>query len=154
LQPLPPWISYYYVSDFADLKSDSLVFEARVRNDYSEGAAICQHTEIHLLFEGFALIVPLSAEGCVSELSFLDMDGKKKDLSALGVDFSKWVTVRTEMHRHVGRLFINDTPAFEFRNQMTPAKVVGMQFRFQGTGSVDHVRFSRPKGDIVFEEAF
>jgi hypothetical protein len=153
LQPLPPWVAYYYVNEF-DLQSDSMIFEARIRNDYREGAAACQHTEVHVLFEGFALIVPLSAKGCVSDLNFLDMDGKKKDLSALGVDFSEWVTVRAEMHQSFGELFVNDARAFRFALQMPHAKVVGMQFRFQGTGSVDHVRLSRPGGDVAFEEGF
>ena len=85
LQPKAPWVGYYNVGDFGDIVSDDFVFETEVKNEYSEGSAACQHTEVHVLFEGAAMVIPLSIPGCVSELSFGDMSGKKLDLSRLGV---------------------------------------------------------------------
>jgi hypothetical protein len=39
------------------------------------------------LFEGAAMVIPLSIPGCVSELTFGDMSGKKLDLS-----LSAWIS--------------------------------------------------------------
>jgi hypothetical protein len=154
LQPLPSFVSYYNVGDFSGIKNDSLVFEVSLKNEYSEGAAACQHTEVHLLFEGSALVIPLSAKGCVSELNFLDKNGKKNDLSALGVDFSKWVKVKIEIINKKGKLYIDEKPAFDFQVMMPAANVVGMLFRFQGTGSVDEVKLSKLEGKVVYEDKF
>jgi hypothetical protein len=154
LQPLPAFVSYYNVGDFPGIKNDSLVFEASLKNEYSEGAAACQHTEVHLLFEGSALVIPLSAKGCVSELNFLDKNGKKNDLSVLGVDFSKWVKVKIEIINKKGKLYIDEKPAFDFQVMMPAANVVGMVFRFQGTGSVDEVKLSRLDGKVIYEDQF
>jgi hypothetical protein len=154
MQPLPPFVCYYKVDEFSGLSSDSLVFETSLKNEYSEGAAACQHTEVHLLFEGSALIIPLSAKGCVSELTFLDKEGTKNDLSILGVDFLKWTKVKVEMINGTGTLYINDQHAFTFEWMMPSSKVVGMQYRFQGTGSVNQVKLSYPDGRVIYEEAF
>jgi len=154
MQPLPPWVSYYYVNDFNGIEDDSIIFEANVRNEYAEGAAACQHTEIHLLFEGRALVIPLSAPGCVSELNFLQMEGTKHDLSALGVDFSKWVNVRIEIVNRKGKVFINGKDSFVVESMPAPAKLVGILFRFQGTGSVNDVSISRAENQTIFKETF
>jgi hypothetical protein len=154
MQPLPPFICYYNVRDFPGITTDSLLFETSLKNEYSEGAAACQHTEVHLLFEGGALVIPLSAKGCVSELTFLNKEGTKNDLSVLGVDFSKWTKVKVKMINGAGTLYINDQQAFIFEWMMPPAKVVGMQYRFQGTGSVNQVKLSRLDGKVIYEESF
>lgn len=76
LQPNTPWIGYYNVGDFGDIYSDVLIFETELKNEYNEGAAVCQHSEVHVLFEGAAMVMPLCIPGCVSEVSFADMNGR------------------------------------------------------------------------------
>jgi hypothetical protein len=154
MQPQTPWVGYYNVGDLADVYTNDFIFEAEVKNDYAEGSATCQHAEVHVLFQGATLVIPLSIPGCVSELKFLDLDGKKADLSAFGVDYSDWVKVRAEVKDTVGRVFINNRKADEFTIKMKPAKFAGMIFRFMGTGSVDEVKISRQNGEVVYEETF
>lgn len=154
LQPETPWIGYYHVGDLPEVYTNNFVFEAEVKNEYSEGSAVCQHTEVHILFEGATLIVPLSIPGCVSELKFLDLDGKKADLSAFGVDFSNWAKVRAEVRDTVGRVFVNGRKADEFTIRMKPAKLAGMIFKFKGTGRVDHIRIAAQDGEALYEEEF
>jgi hypothetical protein len=154
LQPETPWTCYYNLRDFGDVTTNDFIFETSVKNDYSLGSSACQHTEIHLLFEGATLVVPLSIPGCVSELAFLDRDGKKSDMSKFGVDFSDVVKVRTEVNDSVGKVTINGLIATQFKIKRLPARVVGMAFRFRGTGSVNGIKLSKNNGEIVFEEKF
>ncbi|MEQ8684852.1 MAG: hypothetical protein RIE86_06155 [Imperialibacter sp.] len=88
LQPETPWTSYFYVRPFDRVKSDNLVFETEIRNDFREGAGICQHTEIHLLLAGGALIVPLAIKGCISDLAMYDVNKKIKNPTPLKINFS------------------------------------------------------------------
>jgi hypothetical protein len=154
LQPETPWTCYYNLRDFGDVATNDFIFETSLKNDYSAGASACQHTEIQLLFEGATLVIPLSIPGCVSELTFLDRDGKKSDMSKFGVDFSDFVKVRTEVNDTVGRVTINGVVANQFLIKRPPARVVGMAFRFRGTGSVNGVKLSNNKGEVMFEEKF
>ena len=154
LQPKAPWVGYYNVGDLGEIMSDDFVFETEVKNQYSEGAAACQHTEVHILFEGAAMVIPLSIPGCVSELNFGDMSGKKLDLSPLGVDFNNWVNVKMDVQDSVVHLLINGKKAFDLKVNLHPVKFAGMIFRFQGTGSVNFVKISKHDGDVTFEESF
>ncbi len=154
LQPKAPWVGYYNVGDFVDILSNDFVFETEVKNEYSEGSAACQHTEVHVLFEGAALIIPLSIPGCVSELSFGDMSGKKLDLSPLGVDFKKWVNVKVSVQDSLVHLLINGKQAFELNVNVRPIRFAGVIFRFQGTGSVNFIRISKQNGEVKYEDNF
>jgi hypothetical protein len=154
LQPAAPWTAFYNVRDFGAITSDDFVFETAVRNDYKEGSAVCQMSQLHILMEGAKMVIPLSIKGCVSELNFMDLDGKKSDLSALGVDFGDWVRVKCVFKDKKGVIFINDKRAFTLNADMPAVKVIGIGYRFQGTGSVDFVKLSKSDGEIVYEESF
>lgn len=154
LQPDTPWTGYYNVGDFGEALSNDLVFETEIKNEYSKGTAACQHTEIHLLFEGGALVMPLSIPGCISELTFGDMSGKKLDLSPLGVNFSDWVNVKFHVQDTLVLVYINQKKAFELKASLKPVKLVGLVYRFKGTGSVNFVKISRHNGDFIYHEDF
>lgn len=154
LQPDPPWCNYYKVGDLPEILSDDFLFETRVRSDFGEGAAACRYTEVHILFEGAAMVIPLSIPGCVSTLEFYDKGGRVTDPSALGVALDKWVPVRFQMQDTVAWLDIDGRRAFDLRARMKPSPWVGMIFKFRGSGSVEFVRVSRKNGDVVYEESF
>jgi hypothetical protein len=156
-QPETPWTSYYNVKDFGDIRTDNFIFETEVRSEYKEGSAVCQFVNIVLLLEGSVVIIPLSIKGCVSDL-FLAVDdhgfdGKKTDLSAFGCDLSQWVKVRCEVKNGKGSIFINDLMAHDIEVKGSK-KIVGLVYRFQGTGSINEVRLSSQDGTAKFEDTF
>lgn len=154
LQPDPPWCSYYNVGDMPDIRSNDFVFETRVRNDFGEGASACRYTEVHILFEGAAMVIPLSVPGCVSNLEFYDKSGKVTDLSPLGVALENWVDVKFEVQDTLAKVYVNHRKVFDISARLEPVPWVGMIFKFKGAGSVDFIRVSRKNGDTVYEESF
>jgi len=154
LQPKTPWTGYYNVGDFATIMSNDFIFETELKNEYGEGAAACRHTEVHLLFKGATFVLPLCIPGCVSEIDFADMSGKKLDLSRLGVDFSAWVRVRVEVRDSLARVFVNNKQAFNLTASMAPVAFTGMIFRFQGTGSVNYIKISKHNKEVIYEDDF
>lgn len=156
LTPQAPQVSFINVQDFGEIYSDNFVFETSLRNDYQEGSSVCQMTNIYLLCEGTAINIPLCAKGCESALNFFFTDykisGKKKDLSGFGVDFNSFVKVRVEAAKGKARIFINDKLACEVDHDISKVKIIGIDYVFQGTGSVDYVKLSNR--EVNFDDEF
>jgi len=155
LQPTAPVVVYSNVHDYGEIYSDDFVFETLLKNDYSAGASVCQKTNIYLLCEGTAIGIPLCVKGCVSDADLLFtkhfFSGKQKDLSAFGVDFSDFVKVRVESKDDRAKIFINDKLSYEI-SDILKAKIVGIDFTFQGTGAVDYVKLWNE--GVTYDEQF
>lgn len=154
MQPQTPWVAFHNSREFGNLKSDNFIFETELKNDYNEGAGICQNIEIHIRWEGGVLIVPLSIKGCVSNLGLFDVEGRKADTSLLGCDFSDWVQLKVMVKDRKGELFVNGSKAYDLNLDVPPANLVAITYRFQGTGSVNSVKLSTVDGDVVYENDF
>jgi len=156
LQPEPPTVIFANVRDFGEIYSDNFVFETSLRNDYHEGASVCQLTTIYLLCEGTAVGIPLCTKGCISNIDLLFTNffesGKQADLSAFGVDFSSFVKVRVESKNGKGYIFINDKLVYTVNHDVAKSKIIGIDFNFQGTGSVDYVKLSN--GKVNYKDDF
>jgi hypothetical protein len=154
LQPETPFVGFHYFREFEGATSSDLIFESQVRNDYGKGSGACQYAEIRIQFKGPAIIIPLSVKGCVSNLGFAGIDGKKSDLSAFGRNMSEWVKVRCAVSQNKGELFIDDEPIMKFLIPGKQEDFVGLGFRFQGTGSVDDVKVYEKSGRVIFSDNF
>jgi hypothetical protein len=156
LQPITPNVLYANVRDFGEIYSDNFIFETSLKNDYKEGASICQLSKIYILCEGTAIFIPLCSKGCISSLDLLFTNyyasGKHKDLSAFGVDFSSFVKVRIEAANRKAKIFLNDKLVYSIGVDIIKAKIIGIDYTFQGTGSVDYVKLSN--GKINYEDDF
>jgi hypothetical protein len=156
LTPQAPMVVYSNVKDFGEIYSDDFVFEASLKNDYREGSSACQTTNIYLLCEGTAIGIPLCAKGCISGISLMfagfNVSGKDQDLSSFGVDFNEFVKVRIESANGKAKIFLNDKPAYEVDHDISKAKIVGIDFIFQGAGTVDYVKLSN--GKTSYEDEF
>ncbi|SHM15342.1 hypothetical protein [Mucilaginibacter sp. OK098] len=156
LQPVTPDVLYANVRDFGEIYSDNFVFETSVKNNYKEGASICQVSKIYILCEGTAIYIPLCSKGCISSLDLLFTNyyasGKRVDLSAFGVDFSSFVKVRIETANRKAKIFLNDKLVYSVGEDIIKAKIIGIDYTFQGTGSVDYVKLSNDK--VNYEDDF
>ena len=156
MQPSPPTTLFTNVRDFGEIYSDDFVFETSLKNDYREGAAACQLARIYLLCEGTAIWVPLCAKGCVSAIDMyftgFYASGQREDLSAFGVDFSSYIKLRIESHGGIGKVFVNDHLAYQVSSHVTRSRIIGIDYRFEGTGSVDYVKLSN--GKVNYEDQF
>ncbi len=158
MQPKPPVVRYRHVPDLQGLRNDNFIFETRLKSDYSSGSAACQNMDIIILCQEDIFAIPLSAKGCIANLSLymagLRVPGNETDLSAFGFGQDQWVTVRCEVRDRQVQLFVDGQKAYEATFPNKPAQVVGISYEFEGTGSVDYTRFSRLNGEVVYEEDF
>lgn len=156
LLPEPPTTLYSNVQDLGPVYTDDFVFETVVRNDYRDGNAACQKTNLYLLCEGTAIGIPLCSPGCVSDIDLLFTDyfisGKRSDLSAFGVDFQKSIPVRVESKGGTARIYLNGKLAYQVNEKIRKARIVGFDLVFQGTGTVESVRLCNDQ--VRFEDDF
>jgi hypothetical protein len=156
LQPAPPTVRFCNVGDFGEIYTDHFVFETSLKNDYAEGSAVCQLTRIYLLCEGSPIWVPLCAKGCISNIdlyfTYFYTSGKREDLSAFGVNFNDYVKVRIESDSGKAKILINDHLAYTVPRHIIRSKIIGIDFQFQGAGSVDYV--SLTNGKVSYRDDF
>jgi len=155
LQPDVRTTLYANVQDFGEIYTDQFTFETSLRNDYKEGSSVCQKTNIFLLADEAWVGIPLCAKGCVSDAELLFagtyVSGKKKDLSVFGTDFNDFINVKIESADGKAKIFMNDVLTYEI-DVKKRAKIIGIYFAFEGTGSVDFVKLKSEKA--VFEDQF
>lgn len=152
LQPSPPVLRIYNVQDLG-IKNDHFTFETTLKSGYDLGTAACQRVEILILCKSDVFIIPLSAKGCVGDLSLVAagvaVQSSKADLSKFGCDLDQWVKVKVEAKDKQVRFFVNGEEAYALTFPNTPTDIVGVQYRFSGTGAVKDTRFM--KGDRVID---
>jgi hypothetical protein len=156
MQPEAPYVLFSNVKDFGEIYSNDFVFETSIKNTFKEGTGVCQQTHIYILCKGTAVAIPLCAKGCVSDIDFIFTNyfrsGKTKDLSMFGADFSKYVKVRVESHNRVGKVYLDDKLVYTVDSDIIRSKIIGIDFSFQGTGSVDYVKLFN--GKVNYEDNF
>ena len=156
LQPSPPTVMFTNVRDFGEIYTDHFVFETSLKNDYAEGSSICQLSRIYLLCEGTAIWIPLCSKGCISTVdlffTYFYTSGKREDLSNFGVNFNDYVKLRIESDSGQAKILINDKLAYTVKRHIIRSKIIGIMYRFQGTGSLDYVSLSNDK--VSYRENF
>ncbi|HTN35924.1 MAG TPA: hypothetical protein VL053_02555 [Arachidicoccus sp.] len=158
MQPKPPVVYYGNVLPATDLMSDNFLFRTKLKSDFSQGSAACQHVFITIYCKHDIFFFPLCAKGCVGDIGlYLAGKGAKStetDLSAFGCDLNQWVTVSCEVRNKRVQILIDGKKAYETTILNKPAEVLGVRYQFEGSGSVDYMRLTHLNGDIVLKDDF
>lgn len=153
LQPQAPLVRYFNVGNFTPVPLENFAFRSDLKNEYGTGAAACQWAWVTLVTTGEPITIPLSAKGCVSELTLDDgtrsVSGKTTDLSAFGVDFTGWVRVACRGQGDTIRYYVNDKLAYASALPAQKTTIVGLIYGFRGTGAVKGIDL-RTAGRGVF----
>lgn len=158
LQPQPPITKLYYIDHLKGLSADDFTFESALRNEYVQGSAICGGVRVILHGTEGAHIVPLGMPGCVGDMFLMLGDttfhAGSANLSGFGCNVAQWVNLKLEVKGRQARVFIDGKEAFRHTYRRPAGELVGVSFRFDGTGAVDSVAFRRNDGEVVFSEGF
>lgn len=154
LTPQPPVLQFYNVGNFDPVSLQDFSYEAEVKNEYHQGAAACQLIHVSLITDDVPIVIPLSAVGCISELSLLNgvefVSGKNTDLSGFGVDLSRWVKVSCRSTAGKLQYYIDGRLAYQSPLPTKKINIVGLRFAFQGTGAVRHIQL-QGKDQVLFQ---
>ncbi len=148
---------FYQVRDFGDLYMDDFEMTTSVINEFKNGVSICQRVQIIVLYEGGMLTFVLGNKGCISELSIYGfgkmIDGKKNDLSLLGVEFEDYADVKLISKNQKLNILVNGFSAYRFDVPISKQKIVGIAYLFEGAGALKNVEF-RKNNEVVYASDF
>lgn len=134
------------VRDFGDLRSDAFMLDVSLRNTATVEQCLCRKVTIVILTKGGAMVIPLAARGCISDIALLAGDtwvgGDTHDLSAFGCDFTGLERVRCVAANGRLTIYINDVPAWDETVYGPARDVVGIRISFEGTGEVQSVKLA------------
>ncbi|MDR6567497.1 hypothetical protein [Chitinophaga ginsengisegetis] len=156
LQPVPPALRFYNVQPLGDIKTDHFTFETTLKSDFQQGTAACQRVEVLILCKNDLISIPLCAPGCVGDLSLFAagtaINSRNTDLSKFGADLTKWVKLRVVAKDRHMQFFVNDSAAAALTIANPPSGIVGVQYRFNGTGAVKDTRFTKDSAVIALQQ--
>jgi hypothetical protein len=145
LHPSPPKIRIFNQRDFGSLMSDNFIFETKVRSGFTDGANACQPIQVLIQCKNDIIMIPLGARACVGNMQLYfcgkGVSSVDADLSGFGSDLNQWTTLRVEVVKKHVVLKVNGAVAYELDFPNDPTGVVGVQYRFNGTGAVKDTWF-------------
>lgn len=138
----PLTTSYHYINDLGNISGDNFVLNAQLHSTYTEKWAICQSSQIYIIGTDGAMIIPFSKLGCSSDNNLMLNDiyksGKENDLSVFGVDLSVSTQIQLVNEDQTLSIFIEGKKVHSQSYLETMGKFVGLRFKFEGIGEVEH----------------
>lgn len=152
-----PNTNLYIVEDFGEISGNDFKLITKFKNTLGMGEAICQKSNIYILYSEARYNIPFSIKGCIGELNMMIpgkfIGGQKNDLSGFGVDFSDWVTLEVTAVNGGLEMMVNKQSVYKDTLSVDPGKLIGVKYKFHGTGAVKSLEI-QSAGQIKFETSF
>ncbi|WP_422859953.1 hypothetical protein ACOKFD_03305 [Flagellimonas sp. S174] len=143
--------TFHMVKAFDSISGDNFELHSVLKNTYNEVWAVCQKTSIIVLGTKGAMVVTLGIPGCASELWVMMndtfMNGKKHDLSHLGLDLSTKQQIHLKVEKKILRVSSGNKTLFQGEYAETLGRIAGIRYRFLGAGEIYQSTLSNLKGD-------
>jgi len=150
-------LTFTNVREFDGLTGSAFSLELKVKNNATVEESACRQVAITLLTKGGAIIIPLAARGCISDIGLLTgerwISGKDHDLSAFGTDFADFEKVKCKVADHMFEVYLNDKLVWKEEQKESVGEIVGLRVAFQGPGEIKEVRLSDSE-KVVYEDLF
>jgi len=148
LQGPLPYSSFHLVKDFGNISGNNFTLSTEFKNTFGAGEAICQKSSLVILCSETPFIIPFSIMGCIGELNLYLPDkqiaGQENDLSGFGVDFREWVRFTVAVEEGVLEITVNEKVVYQDVLSEDPGKIVGIRYKFHGTGAVRSLNIQSP----------
>lgn len=151
------FLRYYNIRDFDGADSDNFSIETRLKHD-SVGSALCPFAELVILTEEHIYYIPITSKGCVGDLRIkigeVEKSSRENNLSGLGTNVYEWQKLRIENSNKNAAVFLNENEVIQIKYKQDFGKIVGLQFTFNGTGSVDYITLKDKDGELIYHDDF
>ena len=141
-----------------NVQLDKMTLETRVLNNASTGSSLCHNTGIRLIGKEGLVDFHFTHEDCSRyakfRLSEKFLDGQFDDLDALSVDLSDWLDIRIEIERNELKLFLSDELIFKESYLEPLGMLVGVGYKFFGSGKIDNLSVKNSAGESVYSYDF
>ncbi len=144
------------IEEFDSIKGDDFELQARFKQTYSKGEAICQKSALIILCEDGYFYIPQSIKGCVNELQMYIpnkvINAVDSDLSNLGIENAAIVDLKLRVSKGIFDLKINNNKNIVDTLSFNPGKIVGVKIGFHGTGEVYSLSLKSKNGEYTMRD--
>lgn len=149
-------VGFYNVREFDDLQGGDFTLETTLRNTSTPNESSCRKAILYILGKQNAIIIPLSAKGCSSALNLYTssdwVNGKDKDLSAFGCDFSTFQKLTCTVKDMKLNIYLNDKSIFNTPITQTITQIAGICIRFEGSGQIKALKLGNSNKTVLDEK--
>lgn len=132
------WVLFSNVKDLPEMDPSDFSLRITLRNTSTLEQSPCRNVVVYVLGKESAIILPLSAKGCISGLNLLAGDtvlsGKENDLSAFGCDFTTFHELQCRVSDHRFKVFLDTRPILDIPQHRDIGSLVGVRVGFEGAG--------------------
>jgi hypothetical protein len=150
-------VSFNNVREFKGLTGGDFTLAATLQNTSTPQEASCRKVRVCILGKRNAIIIPLADKGCISDLYMYTssewVNGKDKDLSAFGCDFSKAQYFTCSVKDMKLTISLNGERIFAASITQTIGDIVGLSISFEGAGEIKDVKLSNSK-EVLLDDRF
>lgn len=150
------WVIFNNVREFAGVNGKNFDFEVSLQNTSTVETSLCKAVLVYLLSTDGAIIVPLVAKGCISDISIFTGDGnisgKENDLSAFGTDYSQPERLHCRMSGDTLVIDRNGERIFSSKQQNFVGDIVGIRIGFAGAGEIHEIKLAAGDKQVYSEK--
>lgn len=154
LHPTPPKIRFFNQKDIKGIMTDNFTFETELKSGDAGDPNSCQKVTVLLQSKNDILIVPIVGKGCIGDISLAAyghyVESKKEDLSGFGCNPKEWTKLRIECRQGKMTFFVNNQQAYTAKIPNQATEIVGVQYRFNGTGAVRNTWLEGKQRKVIY----
>jgi hypothetical protein len=128
-------VSFNNVREFVGLNGGDFKLTATLQNISTAQEASCRKVRVCILGKSNAIIIPLANKGCISDLYMYTssewVNGKDKDLSAFGCDFSRPQLFICDIKNMKLTISLNGIQIFAAPVTQTIGDIIGLSISFE-----------------------
>ena len=148
---------YTYFPSKMNVHSDNFVYTARIRAVETKKTP-CPYVMLEVFCQKNFMYFINTPLGCTSEskMQFGDLilDGKTRDLSALGLDVSTWWDVRLEISNKNVTIYLNGRKVFTDKYSISAGLVTGIGFISNGLCEIELLELKGRDGAVFYKNDF
>jgi hypothetical protein len=154
----PLTIDYRNIHDFGVL-GDEMTFETKFKNNDPLHSKGCNNSKIEIINVHGRLSFNFIEPGCdesmlKAEFGDVSLAGDFNNLNTFIQDISYWRVLRIVTGKKQVKVYLDDVQIYSVKYNDVLDQVKGVSISFQGSGSVDYVKFLNNNGEVVYLDEF
>lgn len=151
--PQPPKVRFFNQNNLGPIYTHNFLFETSLKSLEMNGSNPCQFCQVLIQCVDDIIIIPLCSPACVGGIELIGLgsytQASKDDLSGFGTDMSNVTKLKVVGSGKTVRFFVNGKLAKTIQAQQPSARIVGVQYRFQGAAEIGKTWFVGEKGTVA-----
>jgi hypothetical protein len=142
-----------------NIDGNNFTIETRIKNNYDQKNLIyCNYASIKVYTFNNTIKLNLTEPSCYNRSYFIvsekNMSGDFANNEHLGMELKQWRTIKIVVKNNEGQLYIDGKFAYKVPYKEKIGNILGLQYQFSRSGSIDYVRIYNENDSLCYNEEF